>query len=111
MIAPDRPRRCDAHRALIRALCAKAGGCDGATIEDARSEVWASATFRGARHGMTLRITGEDAAIRAERLAEEMAGIEFDLPGHLVADIAVIARSSTADGETLEIEALTVEDA
>ena len=102
-------RRADAHRLLVRALQSRAGA--DATIAASRSETWASATFRGARHAITLRLTGDDAADRGARLAEEMDGIEFDLPGHLVADIQVRSRSGDAAGVTLEIEALTVEDA
>ena len=103
------PARADAHRLLTRALQAKAGA--GTIIGTSRSQTWASATFRGARHAVALRLTGADAAARGARLAEEMDGIEFDLPGHLVADIGVRARTVDADGVALEIEALTVEDA
>ena len=101
--------RGDAHRLLLRALRDRAAG--GAEILSANSEAWASATFRGARHSMALRFGGEDAAVRAAKLTEELDAIEFRLPGHLVADIALTARRDTADGVALEIEALTVEDA
>ena len=101
-------RRADAHRLLERALVVKGG--NGTTIGPSRSEAWASATFRGARHAITLCLAGDDAPARGARLAEEMDGIEFDLPGHLVADIGVRSRSEEANGVTLEIEALTVED-
>ena len=102
-------RRADAHRLLVRALQARAGA--GATIGASRSEAWASATFRGARHAINLHLAGEEATARGAQLAEALDGIEFDLPGHLVADIHVRSRIADADGVTLEIEALTVEDA
>ena len=101
--------RADAHRLLLRALRVRAG--EGATIAASRSEAWASATFTGARHAFTLHLAGEHGARDGSRLAEEMDAIEFDLPGHLVADIAIRSRSRDAGGTTLEIEALPVEDA
>lgn len=103
------PHRADAHRLLRRALQKRAGS--GATIAASRSDAWASATFCGARHAISLRLSGGDAAARGARLTEEMDGIEFDLPGHLVADIAVRSRTEDLGGVALEIEALTVEDA
>lgn len=101
--------RADAHRLLCRALQIRAGG--GATITASRRDAWASATFCGARHAISLHLTGGDAAARGTRLADELDGIEFDLPGHLVADIGVRSRAENPGGVTLEIEALTVEDA
>jgi hypothetical protein len=104
-------RRGDAHRMLLRALGERAGGPEHAQILSAQSEAWASATFRGARHSLTLRMSGADAGDRAGRLAGELDAIEFRLPGHLVADIALTSRRESADDVTMEIEALTVEDA
>ena len=104
-------RRGDAHRMLIKALEARAGGAPQATVAAARSEAWASATFRGARHMIGLRLAGDGAHDRAARLAGEIDAIEFELPGHLVADITVVGREDGAEGIALQIEALTVEDA
>ncbi len=104
-------RRGDAHRLLLRALVARAGGSPGAIIPGASSEAWASATFHGARHAIALRLEGPDASTRASQLSTEMDAIEFQLPGHLVADITVVAREDDGAAVTLQIEALTVEDA
>jgi len=104
-------RRGDAHRMLLRALQDRARGDGKAEVISAHSEAWASATFCGLRHRLTLRIDGTSAGDRAARLADELEAIEFQLPGHLVADIALTGRHETADGVSLEIEALTVEDA
>lgn len=67
----------DAQRALTRALALR---WPALTVREARSEPWASVTFTGERHVLTVApgvdLTGlEDA--------------EFDLRGHIVADIAV----------------------
>ena len=85
-------RRADAHRGLIRALSAR---YPGLLVLASRSEPWASATFVGERHLLTCA-AGVD-----------LTGIEeadFDLPGHIVADVAL-----SRDGERMIIEALTIE--
>ena len=104
-------RRGDAHRMLLRALRERPGTGEAPAIGATRGEAWASATFRGMRHMITLRFVGTDAAGRAGRMADGMDAIEFDLPGHLVADITVTGRQEDDDGVALTIEALTVEDA
>jgi hypothetical protein len=87
-------KRADPHRALLRALMAR---YPGLVIVSSSSEPWASVTFSGARH--ILICEG----------APDLAGIaegEFDLPGHVVADVHVEQRASY-----LSIEALTIEGA
>jgi hypothetical protein len=86
-------RRADPHRALIRALLARHPGL---IVLASRTEPWASATFTGTRHELVCA-TGPN-----------LAGIEeadFDLPGHIVADIGW-----SAEPGRLLIEALTLED-
>ncbi len=84
-------RRADPHRALIRALLARYSGL---AVLDGRTEPWASATFVGMRH--ILDCAGPPPAGLEEA--------EFDLPGHIVADI-----TCCAEGGSLRIEALTIE--
>lgn len=97
----------DAATLLERALAqsAERAGCAVAVV-DSDWDRWASATFVGARHVMTL--TGED----SDRLTAWLSGLaEADLPirGHLVADVKVM-RVERRDGRaTARIEALTVE--
>lgn len=67
---------------------------------------WASATFVGARHALTWT------ALPSPALEEWLAGLpeaEFDLRGHLLADLNVMAVTRTATSVGIEIEALTVE--
>lgn len=72
---------------------------------------WASATFTGARHCFQFAMSPEG----ARRLAALAANDEFDIPDHLVADLAVIEarRASDGGGDEVEVtvEALTVEAA
>ncbi|WP_336958671.1 hypothetical protein [Sphingobium aquiterrae] len=101
------------HSRLLHALLAMAGA--DASIAQARSEPWASITFQGARHLLSLRLCGTDAHRRAADMAEALPEAEFRIPGHIVADIAVDERSLgyEEDGTPwamLELSALTIED-
>ena len=88
---PCRPRPAPAQRSagdrLREALMA---------LADFRGEVlshhekaWASITFAGARHTLTLLFAGEEAVAAGERVIAELPDHEFDIPGHIVADAAV----------------------
>lgn len=68
---------------------------------------WASATFTGARHRMTI------AALPCPALDRWLAALpeaEFGLRGHLVADLAVAGERHVGMRIEVELEALTVED-
>jgi hypothetical protein len=72
---------------------------------------WASATFSGARHSIDFAVRraapGDDEKLCLARLRCE----EFDIPGHLVADIVVTKKTAHRGGLFFTIEALTVEAA
>jgi len=104
----------DATTALLRALRATLQDVNFVsfvTFERVHSREWASITFNGARHEVTIRLDGEDAAAAADRLAERLEATEFRLRGHILADIALVAREPAGEGVRLSLEALTVEDA
>lgn len=92
----------------LAAALAERGGCDPA-IEQLRSRPWASVSFTGARHRLTLRLSGEEAREAADRIAEGLEEAEFDLGPDLLVDIAVVEREDAADEVSLTIEALTVD--
>jgi hypothetical protein len=97
----------DAATLLERALVASAAaaGCP-VTVQAADWTRWASVTFSGARHELTL--TGEASrALNAWTAALPEA--EFALRGHLVADLSVARRQRSGDQVTLGLEVLTVE--
>jgi hypothetical protein len=100
----------DAQDALLRAIKARVGGDELLAVREARSTSWASATFSGSRHRFGLTLSGEAASATVGRLADGIDAMEFELPGHLVADIAIVDRTDTPDGSSFAIEALTVED-
>lgn len=87
--------------------------CPAMVVEATASEAWASATFSGQRHRLELSFAGGDTA-RVDRLVAELGRAELVVPGHIVADIALIEHEMR-DGEPLPMhrlvfEALTVAD-
>ena len=65
---------------------------------------WASVTFSGARHWITLHVPSDRAGV----LAAELPEANFSLPGQLVADLAITATQDLEADTQLDIEALTV---
>jgi len=68
---------------------------------------WASATFAGARHRVTIEAC---ATPGLDRWLAALPEAEFALRGHLVADLAVASVEQRDGRATAVIEALTVED-
>ena len=95
----------DAQSLLLQAL--RTGSSAPLSLRVAHSEAWASATFTGARHRLEYHAAP---TMEADAFAAAIGQREFTLPGHLVADIAVAARTACDAGVALTIEALTVED-
>lgn len=98
-----------------------------ASVTEASFRPWASATFLGAHHRVTIRFTGPDHCHKAEAFAGILPDAEFSISGHIVADACVDAwqmsepRSTSQicaegdagnrEGETvLHLSVLTVED-
>ena len=103
----------DAATALLRALGDRFAGFGGAfRLEALASRPWASVTFSGARHEIAISLEGQGAAAAADLFLVGLDEAEFELAGHILADIAVAGdeRSSGGDSVRLRIEALTVRD-
>ena len=98
----------DAATLLERALIAgaQAAGCP-VTVAHADLTRWASATFTGARHMLTLAATASPAL---ERWIADLPEAEFALRGHLVADLSVEAVRREGADVTVMLEILTVEE-
>jgi len=104
--------RRDPAMPVIRAVLALAG--HAGALDEHRGIRWASATFTGMRHQLRLRFVGAPAIAAGDRLAAVIGEHEFRIPGHIVADAAVIERHQRHEGEpmlSLTVELLTVEDA
>lgn len=100
-----------AAAALLRAVLARAGvSRERVLLTEIRSIDWQSLTMVGERHELALRIPGPGAAAIVARLCDGLGDAEFDIPGQIVADIAVSeGPSEGADGAIiLSIEALTI---
>jgi hypothetical protein len=97
---------------LLRSLMARARlGQDRIFISSFRSVDWQSLTFTGERHEFTLRLPAPDAGEALARLSEGLAEAEWQLHGHVVADIVIVATTPASDGSILvDIEALTLND-
>jgi hypothetical protein len=103
----------DAATALLRALSAQFAGFGGAfRVDELSSRSWASVTFSGARHKVAFSLLGPGAGEAADSFLATMEEAEFDVRGHIVADIALAGEDRDPAGERvqLRLEALTVED-
>ena len=79
------------------------------TFETLSSRPWASITFSGERHRLTLCLPGPGAEAAADAFLDGLAEREFALRGHILADIEAAGVECDADGQVrLTLEALTV---
>lgn len=77
------------------------------TVVDADWVPWASATFTGARHRLTIVAEKGPATMAWLAALPEM---ELPIAGHLVADLAVIAVEQDEEALRATLEVLTVEE-
>ena len=100
-----RPRkaRADPANRLLGALHALAGG-QGIVLRH-EERAWASITFSGARHTVTLRFDGDAAVAAGEQFIAALPDHEFAIPQRLVADAAIVAvRHALLPEPSLEVE-------
>lgn len=98
----------DIGTALLRALekQARHAGCPVSVLH-ADWQRWASATFAGARHQISV------SACPCPALNDWLGGLpeaEFVMRGHLVADVVVTAVRRSAASVEADLEVLTVEE-
>jgi hypothetical protein len=100
--------RIDAATLLERAIVGQAAAAGAPiTVSAATATRWASATFVGARHRLT--IDGPHGAATDAWLAG-LAEADLPIRGHLVADLVVLG-SAHADGRfTATVEVLTLRE-
>jgi hypothetical protein len=102
---------------VMRGFCARIGGYFSTfpgTVEVeplARTE-WASVTFCGARHRLCVALHGPGAVGAAADFLADLPEMEFEIPGHIVADVALLSEERRDGGfyALLELEALTIEE-
>ncbi len=95
---------------LVNALRALALG-HGEVIAHAQ-RAWASITFAGTRHKLTLAFDGEDAVVGGEQLVEQLPEAELKVRRHLVADAAIASAEHQAwpPRLVLDVEILLLEE-
>ncbi len=74
---------------------------------------WASVTFSGSRHCITLAFTGAEAVAAGEDFIEALPDHEFTIPRQLVADATAVSVDHTLLPEprlVVEVEVLLLED-
>lgn len=98
----------DAETLLRRALeaSAEAAGCS-VTLAESDWTRWASATFTGARHLLSLAAPPSPAL---DAWIASLPEAELRLRGHLVADLVVEHVGRAGDAVTVSLEVLTVEE-
>ena len=101
-VAPRKARRDPANR-LLGALHDLADG--HAIVLRHEERAWASITFSGTRHTLTLRFDGDGAVEAGERFIAALPDHEFAIPRRLVADAAIVAvRHTLLPQPSLELE-------
>ena len=98
----------DAATLVARALAhsARLAGLS-LTVRHADWHRWASATFAGARHELTIELPDDQAA---NRWLDALPDADLPIRHHLVADAVVVRRHGEQDVLVAALEILTVED-
>lgn len=97
---------------LVEAILTLAGG--KAELAHHIERGWASVTFSGTRHTMSLIFTGAEAVAAGEHFIAALPDHEFAIPRQLVADAGVVSAEHALLPEprlAVEIELLLLEDA
>ncbi|HEY0043996.1 MAG TPA: hypothetical protein VGB62_05540 [Allosphingosinicella sp.] len=100
----------DSTSALLHAVRGALRGPAGFAVEEVRSRGWASVTFAGARHELCFRLEGEEAEEAADGFVRGLDPKSFALPGHILADMALVSDERAPGCARIRIEALTVEE-
>jgi len=80
------------------------------TVDETVSRPWASVTFTGERHRLTLTLTGPEAEATADSFLKGLGEREFPMRGHILIDIACVGDERREGNVRLTLEALTVEE-
>lgn len=109
--APPTPQPRRPWATLINALLDMAGP-DAAFLAHAERP-WASVTFSGSRHAVTLAFAGARGVIAGEAFAEALPEYEFSISRQIVADACVtgmLHETEPAERLVVDVELLLVEE-
>lgn len=107
--APSSPLT-DASTVFLQAIRVQVVHFAGFVLEEIRSRRWASVTFQGARHELAFRLEGEGAEEAAGRFLSGLDARNFELRGHLLADVSLVAEERRRGFARIRLDALTVEE-
>ncbi len=106
--ATPRPHRRDCQGQLVAALNELLESFGEVTFVTTRP--WCSVTFVGALHYMTISLANGSVEV-VDAFRNALIEVEFELNGHLVADVETREAITTPDGgAALNIVVLTIED-
>ncbi|WP_247714062.1 hypothetical protein [Qipengyuania xiamenensis] len=108
---PPRARRSasDRLRTALMVLCEHQG-----QVITHTEKSWASITFAGTRHSLSLLFAGEEAVEAGESFVACLPEHEFAIPGQLVADAGIVEvehRLSPSPRMVVQCDLLLLEDA
>ncbi len=103
------PPLTDAATAFLQAVRVAFVNFGGFVLDEIRSRRWTSVTFQGARHELDFRLEGEGAEEAAERFLSCLDARNFELRGHLLADVSLVAQERRPGFARIRLDALTVE--
>ncbi|MDP3674349.1 MAG: hypothetical protein Q8R44_04535 [Novosphingobium sp.] len=104
-VAPKPPRKArrDPANRLLETLHELGEGHAAVLRHEERT--WASITFAGSRHTLTLRFVGDEGVAAGERFIAALPEHEFDIHKRLVADAAIVSvRHALLPEASLEVE-------
>lgn len=98
----------DSTSTLLRAIRRKFPKSAHFEVDEIASRSWASGAFVGTRHALAFTVAGPTAGAAA--FLADLEAAEFDLRGHILADVTLVSHAIDGDADRIAIEALTVED-
>lgn len=100
----------DPVKAIVRRLHHNCRPFAELTLDHGESEEWNSLLFDGGRHRLKLCLRGSGREEVVDALPVWIADEGFTIPGHLIADIRLVAVNHGDDHTELRLEALTIAD-
>lgn len=101
----------DAASAFLRAIRGSFMSFRGRfTLHELVSRGWASVTFSGSRHRISFSLDGDGAGEAADVFIGALGDADFDLRGHILADVSLMGEERSEGKVRISLEALTVED-
>lgn len=99
----------DAVKAIAGRIRRRCGALADLSLEGSDSTSWQSLLFDGGRHRIEIRLGGDRVDAAIEALSDEIATPDFEIPGHLVAEINIIGIDRDAGDAVVRLDALTIQ--